>query len=290
MTIYIGLKVLSMSCNYNTYPLNKDLYQLIALDMDGTLLRRDKTISPRTKAVLKALQDKDLKLVIETGRCPCGVMRYADTIGLDLDRTYAVCYNGSGVFTLGDGKELSAVTKPGRILKEIAELAHAHGAYIHAYSQDRALLVENHNPYSQKEIEHSLSPFVEVDFAEIPDDEPIYKVIAVGEAEKLDAVRAACPEHLKEHFAVMRTDSYFLEFIAGRSTKGSGLLQLCDILKLKPEQAIAIGDAENDEQMVKLAGLGVAMGNATAELKAIAAVETLSCDEDGVAVFLERLL
>ncbi len=279
-----------MAYRYDEFVLQPDAYKLIALDMDGTLLRRDKTISQRTKAVLQQLQHRGVAIVIETGRCPSGVMRYADSIGIDLNHTYAVCYNGASVCILGQGRELSAVTVPGREVREIAALAHACGAKLHAYSQDRALLVEDHNPYSQKEIDHSLSPFVEVDFNTLPQDEPIYKAIAVGEAAKLDKLRASLPPYIYEHFAVMRTDSYFLEFVAGKSTKGSGLAQLCSILKLAPQQAIAIGDAENDEEMIKLAGLGVAMGNATPELKALADVVTASCDEDGVALMLERLL
>ena len=67
-------------------------------------------------------------------------------------------------------------------------------------------------------------------------------------------------------------------------------MHLCALLHIDPQATIAIGDAENDEQMIKLAGLGVAMGNATAQLKEMAQVVTTSCDEDGVAVFLERLL
>ena len=279
-----------MPYRYDEFPLVPNQYRLIALDMDGTLLRRDKTISPRTQAVLQELQRRNYAIVIETGRCPSGVLRYADSIGIDLNHTYAVCYNGAAVCILGQGKELSAVTAPGSAIKEIAALAHRCGAKLHAYSQDRALLVEDHNVYSQKEIDHSLSPFVEVDFATIPDDEPIYKAIAVGEADKLDKMRASLPPHIGEQFAVMRTDSYFLEFVAGSSTKGSGLMHLCALLHIDPQATIAIGDAENDEQMIKLAGLGVAMGNATTQLKEMAQVVTTSCDEDGVAVFLERLL
>ena len=279
-----------MRYSYNNFPVQPGQYKLIALDMDGTLLKRDKTISPRTKAVLQQLQRKGYSIVIETGRCPSGVLRYADSIGIDLTKTYAVCYNGSAVCILGADKELSAVTKPGYMVREIAKLAHQCGAKVHGYTQDRALLVEDHNVYSQKEIDHSLSPFAEADFTALPDDEPFYKVIAVGAAPILDQLRASLPAHIHEHFAVMRTDSYFLEFIAGKATKGSGLTELCRLLQIDPAQTIAIGDAENDEEMVRRAGLGIAMGNATPELKEIADVVTLSCDEDGCAVCLEHLL
>lgn len=281
-----------MCCNFDTYPLDRDRYRLIALDMDGTLLRRDKSISARTSRVLQALQEQGMHLVIETGRCPSGVVRYADTIGLDLSRTYAVCYNGSGVFTLGDCHELSAVTTPGAVVRHAAEIIHRHGLDLHAYSQDRALLIENDNPYSAKEIFNSRSPWVKVDFAALPDDEPIYKAIAVGDPRLLDELRPMVEADplITSHMAVMRSDPHFLEFIAGKSTKGSGLLQLCSVLGIEPAQSIAFGDAENDAMMLHEAGLAVAMGNAIPELKAAADIVTLSCDEDGVAVVLERLL
>lgn len=279
-----------MAISFDKYPVKKDFYKIVAVDMDGTLLSRQKTIGTLTKQVLRKAQDAGMAIVIETGRSPSGVMRYASDIGIDLNRTYGICYNGAGVFEFGHGKELSAVTKPGSMIKEIASLAHSMGAKVHGYTQDRALLVEDHNPYAQKEIDHSLSPYEEVDFATIPDDEPFYKLIATGEAPILDALRAAVPQHIHDNFTVVRTNSYFLEFVANRSNKGTGLQQLCKLLNIDIKYSMAFGDEENDLEMLQMAGLSVAMGNASAQVKAIADVVTKSCDEDGVAVFLQRFL
>ncbi len=88
----------------------------------------------------------------------------------------------------------------------------------------------------------------------------------------------------------MRTDDNFLEFIPHHCSKGTALTWLCDAAKIELSQIVAFGDAENDLTMIKNAGLGVAMGNATPDLRQIADHVTATNDDDGIALVLEELL
>lgn len=122
------------------------------------------------------------------------------------------------------------------------------------------------------------------------DNEPFYKILIVGPDADLDKVRAAISPDLHKLFTVMRSDPNFLEFIPFDGTKGKALGELCKILNIEIERTMAFGDAENDCKMLETAGLGVAMANAMPEAKKAAKAITLSNEEDGVAVFLERFL
>ncbi len=88
----------------------------------------------------------------------------------------------------------------------------------------------------------------------------------------------------------MRSDADFLEFIPQKQTKGTALAQLCRILNIDLSEIIACGDAENDEEMIKMAGLGVAMANSMPHVIEVADVVTASNEDDGVAEVIEKVL
>jgi hypothetical protein len=121
-------------------------------------------------------------------------------------------------------------------------------------------------------------------------DFPIAKILTFGE-----------PEYLKEHYMELKrpfegrlnsmfTSDFYYEYTAQGVDKAKALKTVFEKKGFVKEDMIAFGDAENDSTMLKLAGIGVAMGNATDELKAIADDVTLSLDEDGIAVALEKYL
>ena len=270
--------------------IKKNFYKLVALDMDGTVLTSQKTVSARTKAVLKKAQDQGIRPVIVTGRPPCGIVSYAKEMGILHANAYAVCYNGAAIVELNDFHDVYYRCASGKSIKKVTELAHSFGCKVHAYSKDRGLLIEDFNPATQREINHSCADYTVIDFMQCNDNEQFYKILIVGEDFKLDEVRLHIPPELHDLFTVMRSDPNFLEFIPFDSTKGSALIELCKILKIDPKATMAFGDAENDSHMLKIAGLGVAMANAMPEAKQAAKAVTLSNDEDGVAVFLEQFL
>ena len=88
----------------------------------------------------------------------------------------------------------------------------------------------------------------------------------------------------------MQSAPFFLEFMNKQSNKGTGVAALAEHLGLTAEQVITVGDAGNDRHMIEYAGLGVAMGNATDEIKALAQHITARNDEDGVARVIEQFV
>lgn len=115
------------------------------------------------------------------------------------------------------------------------------------------------------------------------------KILMSVQPEQLKAVQAQIAAMLPEELNVVQTAAYYLEIIPKRINKGQGLKDVCRALNLRPEETIAFGDAENDIPMLRAAGLGVAMGNASETVKAAANAVTLTNNEDGIAAMLDSL-
>ena len=128
------------------------------------------------------------------------------------------------------------------------------------------------------------------DFNEIDDNEEIIKVMMIDPAEILDPAIEKLPKDLYEKYSVFKSAEFFLEFTNKEVDKGLGLKKLGEYLGIAKDEMIACGDAGNDLSMVKYAGMGVAMGNATNDVKEIANYITLSNDEDGIAKVTEKFI
>ena len=254
------------------------MYKLLALDMDGTLLREDGSISARTREAIAAAKAQGVKVVLASGRPLAGLMPYLQTLALTGDQDYVLSYNGSLVQNVGSGEVLSSLLLRGEHASELAELAASLGVNIHAFSHRQGLITPCNSPYT------------ELDFATLPPEEPILKVMLVDEPERLAAAIPRLPAGLYQHYTVVQSTPFFLEFLHPQSNKGSGVAALAAHLDISRQEIICVGDAGNDLHMIDYAGLGVAMGNATAEIKASADFITHSNEEDGVAHVIERFI
>lgn len=266
--------------------------KLVALDLDGTTLREDKTFSPRLIEAIKKVQERGITVAICSGRAPESVQEFAHILKLDEGTGYCVCFNGGAIINLKEiTKDLYVSTINAYDLIDIEELASEHECVVHAYSTRRVLLTESNMVFTEMEIAASMQPFEQLLFPdEVDVNERAYKLIAVGDADKLDEVRANAPADFAERFNIARTHPNFLEFMAKGCSKGSALSHLCEILGITMENVVAFGDAENDIEMVRDCGVGVAVGNAMPTLKAVTKYSTLHYMDDGVAVYLEKLL
>jgi Cof subfamily protein (haloacid dehalogenase superfamily) len=266
------------------------MYKLIALDMDGTLLRKDKSISDRTLKALAAAREKGVKIVLATGRPVKGIKRYLDYLGLDSDDEYAVTFNGSAVQTGKSGNMLFERFITGSDLFCIYELSLKYGVHIHAFNEKGQLITPVLNKYTDVEAQINGINIHVSDFTTIKPEDKIIKVMLVDEPEKLDVVYKRLPKELFTKFSIMRSAPIFLEFLNPEINKGLGLSVLSRELGIAREEVIAVGDAGNDIDMIKYAGLGVAMGNAFPEVKEIADYVTVTNDEDGVAEVIEKFI
>ncbi|MFS1192878.1 HAD-IIB family hydrolase, partial [Enterococcus lactis] len=96
--------------------------------------------------------------------------------------------------------------------------------------------------------------------------------------------------HFTEKYTTVKSTPFYYEIMNKNASKGNALAKLADHLGLNKDEVMAIGDNENDLSMIDYAGIGVAMGNATENVKTIADVHTTSNDEDGVAQIIEKMV
>ena len=266
------------------------MYKLIALDMDGTLLREDKTVSDKTKKALNDARAKGVKVVLSSGRPIEGLYKYLEELDLIKDGEYVLSYNGSLVQEVKSKNIIASKTLLGKDLKELTELSEKLGVFIHAFSKIEGLITNKMNEYTQLEADLNGIKILERSFDDIEDNEEMIKIMMIDSKENIDKAIENLPESVKEKYTVVRSAPVFLEFLNKESNKGTGLEALVKHMGISRDEVIAVGDAGNDLHMIEYAGLGVAMGNAFDEVKEIANHITKTNEEDGVEAVISKFI
>ncbi|MFF2651672.1 HAD family hydrolase [Streptomyces sp. NPDC058045] len=261
-------------------------YTLVATDLDGTLLRSDDTVSPRTRAALAAATEAGAAHIVVTGRAVPWTRHILDDLGY---QGIAVCGQGAQVYDAGAHRLLTSVT----LDRQLAGLALAK---IEAEVGPLALAV------SRDGIEGRvlIGPGYRVQDGPLPatatDDlvelwaEPLNKIYIqhprLTDDELADAARGVAGDLV----GVVMAGEGVVELLPLGLTKAKGLALAARRLGVKAADTIAFGDMPNDIPMFAWAAHGVAMAGAHPALKDVADEVTASNDEDGIAVVLERLL
>lgn len=261
-------------------------YRLVATDLDGTLLRGDDTVSPRTRAALDAVRASGAAHLVVTGR---GVP-WTREILRDLGYTgLAVCGQGAQLYHAGEDRLVTSVT----LDRRTAQLAVAR---IEDEVGPLALSVSRDGLYGDvvvtpdfRVLGSALPVRRAADRAELW-AAPLTKVYVQHPRLADDTLAKAALRAAGDLVGVMMSGADIVELLPLGLTKARGLSLAARRLKVPAAATIAFGDMPNDLPMFRWAGYGVAMANAHPELLAVADEVTLSHEEDGIAVVLERLL
>lgn len=269
-------------------------YKLLAFDLDGTLLRRDGRLSADNRQALLAAMARGIHVCIATGRA-------LDTIPQEMlsipGVEYVITGNGSAVYRLPSREQIRSLLLPKRDVRAILEATKAFDVTYEAFNDGRAYgsrdfvadpvrfgATEAAVPYIQstRRPVDDIEAFIlahELDALDIvvADDQLMHRVV--------EAIRQSVAE-------VYITSSVprLVEISHRDSGKAGGLKYLADRLGIEAREVMAFGDADNDREMLRYAGCGVAMGNALETLRAEADYVTLHHEEDGVAHALRQLL
>lgn len=265
------------------------MYQLIALDMDGTLLNEDKEISKRCRAAIFKLKEKGKRVVLATGRPLNGVLSYLEKLDLFDEKDYVIAYNGALIQSTKSKEIIFDRPLSFECYRELYILSVALGVHIHALS-DKSVLTPKNNPYTEIESSANHIAIIESELDALDPKIPIIKVMLVDEEEAINRAFSLLPQAILDKYSILRSSPNFLEFLDKNANKGVGVSIVAKELGFKAEQVICVGDAGNDLDMIRYAGLGVAMGNAVDEVKAAADYVTHSNEEDGVAHVIEKFM
>lgn len=270
------------------------MYKLIATDMDGTLLNSHGEISEENIKALRQAMDKNVKVVFTTGRGIRAITKFINALGFNEREEYVITNNGVSLYNTKTLKCLQVNTISGEKLKILCELGLELGAKIHVYEYPtESCVVLEENEFTVFERDHIGMPVsIEPDFCSniIKDKRQAFKVLYLGSKELLDEIHSKIPEHIYEKFAVVRSLPIVLEIFQKKCNKGNAVRDLGDMLNISKDEIIAIGDQQNDFEMIKFAGMGVAMGNAIDTLKEVANYITDTNDNDGVAKVINKFI
>ena len=260
-------------------------YSLIATDLDGTLLRGDDTLSDRSRAVLARVAGAGAQHLVVTGRPAPRVRPLLEDLG---STGLAVCGQGAQLYDAGADELLWSVT----LDRELAETALGKieaevGLLYAAVDQDGVDGLTLIEPGYL--MPHPTLPAVRVHRRDDLWTEPISKVLLRHPTLSDDELASAARTVVGSLATVTMSGPGTVELQPCGVTKATGLALAAAHMGLEASATIAFGDMPNDIPMFDWAARGVAMANAHPELKAVADEVTLSNEDDGIAVVLERL-
>ncbi|GAA4718516.1 Cof-type HAD-IIB family hydrolase [Brevibacillus fulvus] len=281
--------------------------KLIAIDLDGTLLSENGTISQTNREAIVEAQRLGHIVAICTGRALQDAQHILQQSGLDCP-----IMAGNGAVTFHGGKLIEKKTLPADVVSEILTMLFQEDIYAELYTNEHIVIQQDGKAQLRDEIgklaerddsfprewalEQCNIQFAQYGIqwvAEIRDkqlaDSGIYKIFAFSfDRRKLQTMR----QKLEERTDISLTTSGWtkLEIAHPAASKGNALVHLARLLHISPAETVAIGDNYNDLSMFQAAGTSIAMGNAAAEIKQHCTYTTLSCGEDGVAYGLRKYI
>lgn len=262
------------------------LPRLIATDLDGTLLRGDGSVSPRTRAALEAMQAHGVEIAVCTARPVRWMRGLAEASGLGGS---AVCANGAVIWDLTRETLLDS-------FPVACEAAHEVVHRLRRHAPEGAWAVEDVDGFGHEpeyRVRWPVPDDAVVDDIEALLARPPVKLLLRPYLEPGDDAFAARARELVADLVELTwsdASATLLEMSAAGVSKRSGLEALCAARGIAASEVIAFGDMPNDVSMLRWAGRAFAMANGHPEAAAAAGEVTLSNEEDGVAVVLERLL
>lgn len=267
-------------------------YQAIAFDLDGTLLTSNATILAENKQAIARARESGIKVFIVTGRHHTAVRPFYAELGLD---TPVICCNGTYLYDFAEDKVLWGNPLSRDEAEFLIKGAQAMGIHTAVYTRD-AMTYEELNPHFAKLLKwvescpESVRPNVhQADFnAFLENDTLMWKVlISDPDLQKMQNFVDKLPldTFSPEWSWVDRVD-----ITRQGNSKGACLLTLLKQENIAPENVIAFGDNFNDVSMLSAVGLGIAMGNAEAEVQQQAKMTIGSNNEPAIAAMLATLI
>ncbi|MEU0572797.1 Cof-type HAD-IIB family hydrolase [Nonomuraea sp. NPDC005983] len=257
--------------------------RIVATDLDGTLLDSRHSVSPRTRRALRLARESGAEIVFVTARAPRGVDQIAEQAGVT---GTAICSNGAVVYDLDTREIVGTHALDPAALREVVEiLTEALPGVAFAAETGRQVLAEPGYVVHA----HDAAYWREVP-AVSETDEPVVKLLVRSRTHPVDEMYTAAVAAVDGQAEVTHSGaSGLLEISATGVTKAGTLALHCEARGVAAAEVVAFGDMPNDLAALVFAGAGYAMANAHDLVRSAVERHTLSNDEDGVAVVLERL-
>jgi len=261
--------------------------RLIAIDLDGMLLDPQSKLTDRTAKAVQAAADKGIAIVFATGKTYTAVAPLVKRFNLT---TPCICLQGLTTYA-ADGKITHQQMLDANVARQVITYAEDRGFVVILYSGTRIIMRTRDQRVEEAVFTryHEPNPEIVGPLQNIVSDLPIHKLAAIGDPRAIKALRWQLNVQIGGGARMMQAGvPQMVEILPPGASKGAALRQLLKDLRIDAANVLAIGDAENDLEMLQLAGIGVAMGQAEQNIKDGADYVVASNAEDGAAEAIER--
>lgn len=264
------------------------MYRIVACDLDETLLCSDGTISEENKKAIQRAKDEfGVKFVIASGRSLQGAEKFLKELNLwEEENQYAITVNGAILTKIKEQEVLAKETLNKEIVERLLDFAKEHNVCTQVFALD---FMRVYYP-NERELDRIKGFGSKYEVCETIEERDYLNHVAVAkvlfedeEMEHLYALYEQMPIDLKEQLAISYSSGRYMECNVKGIHKAVGLKRLSEYLQIPMAQIMAIGDQDNDKEMLAIAGLGVAVQNASDPIKKIADAIT-NADHDHGAV------
>ena len=266
--------------------------KILFLDIDDTLLCRDKTLTPENDALIRTALQEGHHIVICSGRPLAGILPVAERLDLLKPGCFLIAFNGGLIYDCGKKKPVFEKTLPLKDVRLLFKKADEHGLYIQTYD-DRNLLIRKETEETRFYTGRiSVIPRVMPDLPDGLEKEPVKALLVeLHDKSRLDRYREEVAPIVKGRVSLFYSSEYLLECVKEGISKGAAVKWLCGYLGIPLTSSVAAGDSENDIPMLEAAHVGCAMKNATDACKEAADYITeQDCDHSGVAEIIRRFI
>lgn len=268
-------------------------YEMLVLDLDGTLTNSKKEITEPTRKALIEIQEAGKKVVLASGRPINGVQPLADQLHLDKFGSYILSFNGARITQCSTQQIIYNKTFPKDVIEPIYQIALEYadqGVDIITYQGDDIISGICPNEYTEKEKAINSMNIKRVKHFPEYIDFPVNKLLLPGDPVVLEEIMEVLKEKFHSLLNIYRSEPFFLEVMPQNIDKAFTLQKLLSSIGMSADRMICCGDGYNDLSMIEYAGLGVAMENAQPIVKESADYITKSNDEDGVLYVIDQFM
>jgi hypothetical protein len=267
-------------------------YKLLVVDVDGTLVGRDGSISTKDREALAEVRQLGIRVSLSTGRVTQACQAIINQLSLDGCHIF---FDGALASCLIGGTEIYVQPLSQEVVKRAIESAHSNDIPLELYSATHYFVERETWSSDIRRQFFGIEPTV-ANFAELQDKERIIKGgLTTSSAQEIAKATSFCQEFADSlRFTWTKTPAYpdidFINILNPKVSKGEALAALASYLGISLDEVVAIGDGPNDVSLLTSAGLAIAMDNSPDELKAVADYITLDIDHSGTAAAIERFL
>ena len=265
-------------------------YKVLVFDIDGTLTNSKKEITPATKAAIERASRAGCTIAIASGRPYPGTVRYAAELNFADNDGYVLALNGGLIVRCRDEKVMNSELLSPEYYEEIIRIAAENNVNIMTYDGDVVVSETIDDRYIDLEMRINGIKGKKVDNLLEYLDYSVPKFIMTGDGDYLAEVEKRVKKQLGDRMDVYRSEAFFLEILPKGVDKATAIEKLLLMLGCTREELICFGDGYNDMTMLEYAGMGVAMGNAKDEVKAVADYITSGNDEDGIVEVIDKFV